>query len=418
MLVVGTTLAGLGLPAALLHPELPLLRAGVHGPAVAGLSSRLQPGHHRDRQSLVSPQARPGHVDRPDRPGHRRGPHLSRSWPSPCLNLGWRVAAFLSGSPCSRCSRWCCSSGARRRAWGSAGRRAPPRRGRTRASGPRRGSRGRPGVHGAGGAAHADVLAARRVSRPPQRALQRRVRASRALLVWKGLDEPTAAFYVGLTALSTVVVRPLTGWLGDHRSKQMIGATGVVLGAVGLVVLCVRDAAAWPLVVFAVLVLVRRRDQFRDVGAGGRLLRPERTSPRSAAGSACSRASSRCPAPSSPAGSTTGPELHVRARRLRHLLRGVRADPVPPAAADARRAARRVPARGAVPGIGLKSALFWACALTPRAAGGGLRGRGVTSHACAAPLGLGSIRARGGRRRLEGKHPSTPEAPTRRLRPW
>ncbi len=73
------------------------------------------------------------------------------------------------------------------------------------------------------------------------------------ILVWKGLDEPTAAFYVGLTALSTVVVRPLTGWLGDHRSKRMIGATGVVLGAVGLVVLMRCDAAVWPLVAFAVL---------------------------------------------------------------------------------------------------------------------------------------------------------------------
>src|SRR4029453_10702747 len=33
------------------------------------------------------------------------------------------------------------------------------------------------------------------------------------------------------------------------------------------------------------------------------------------------------------------------------------------------------------------------------------------SHACAAPLGLGSILARGVRRRLEGKHPSTPGPP-------
>ena len=53
------------------------------------------------------------------------------------------------------------------------------------------------------------------------------------LLVWKGLDEPTAAFFVGLTALSTVVVRPLTGWLGDRQSKQKIGAMGVLLGAAG-----------------------------------------------------------------------------------------------------------------------------------------------------------------------------------------
>ena len=73
------------------------------------------------------------------------------------------------------------------------------------------------------------------------------------MLVWKGVDEPTAAFFVGLTALSTVIVRPLTGWLGDRQSKRMIGAMGVLLGAAGLVVLAYSDGAIWPMVVFAVL---------------------------------------------------------------------------------------------------------------------------------------------------------------------
>ena len=73
------------------------------------------------------------------------------------------------------------------------------------------------------------------------------------LLVWKGLDEPAAAFYVGLTALATVVIRPLTGWLGDRQSKQMVGAVGVLLGAAGLVVLAYGDGAWWALVLFAVL---------------------------------------------------------------------------------------------------------------------------------------------------------------------
>jgi MFS family permease len=73
------------------------------------------------------------------------------------------------------------------------------------------------------------------------------------LLVWKGLDEPTAAFFVGLTALCTVIVRPLTGWLGDWHSKQKIGALGVLLGALGLVVLMYSDGALWPLVFFAIL---------------------------------------------------------------------------------------------------------------------------------------------------------------------
>jgi len=73
------------------------------------------------------------------------------------------------------------------------------------------------------------------------------------LLIWKGLDEPAAAFYVGLTALATVVIRPLTGWLGDRWSKQTIGAIGVLLGAAGLVVLAYGDGAWWALVLFAVL---------------------------------------------------------------------------------------------------------------------------------------------------------------------
>ena len=73
------------------------------------------------------------------------------------------------------------------------------------------------------------------------------------LLVWKGLDQPTAAFFVGLTAFSTVIVRPLMGWLGDWRSKQKIGAVGVLLGSLGLLVLTYSDGALSHLVVFAVL---------------------------------------------------------------------------------------------------------------------------------------------------------------------
>ena len=73
------------------------------------------------------------------------------------------------------------------------------------------------------------------------------------LLVWKGLDQPMAAFFVGLTAFSTVIVRPLTGWLGDRQSKQKIGTVGVVLGALGIAVLTYSDGAIWALVAFAIL---------------------------------------------------------------------------------------------------------------------------------------------------------------------
>ena len=73
------------------------------------------------------------------------------------------------------------------------------------------------------------------------------------LLVWKGLDQPTAAFFVGLTAFSTVIVRPLMGWMGDGRSKQKIGAVGVLLGALGLLVLTYSDGALSHMVLFAIL---------------------------------------------------------------------------------------------------------------------------------------------------------------------
>lgn len=73
------------------------------------------------------------------------------------------------------------------------------------------------------------------------------------LLVWKGLDEATAAFFVGLTAFCTVIVRPLTGWLGDRQSKQTIGVTGVFLGALGLAVLTYGGGGFWTLVLFAFL---------------------------------------------------------------------------------------------------------------------------------------------------------------------
>jgi MFS family permease len=73
------------------------------------------------------------------------------------------------------------------------------------------------------------------------------------LLVWRGLDEHTAAFFVGLTAFSAVIVRPLSGWIGDRWSKQNIGAMGVMLGGLGLVVLMCSNGALWTFVLFAIL---------------------------------------------------------------------------------------------------------------------------------------------------------------------
>ena len=73
------------------------------------------------------------------------------------------------------------------------------------------------------------------------------------LLVWKGLDQPAAAFFVGLTAFMTVIARPLLGWMGDTRSKEKIGAVGVLLGSLGLAVLTWSDGGFWAMVGFAIL---------------------------------------------------------------------------------------------------------------------------------------------------------------------
>ncbi|HEY5869997.1 MAG TPA: MFS transporter, partial [Candidatus Tectomicrobia bacterium] len=73
------------------------------------------------------------------------------------------------------------------------------------------------------------------------------------LLVWKGFDETTAAFFVGLMSFSAVIVRPLTGWLGDRCSKQKIGATGVLLGGLGLSVLVFSGGGFLHMVLFVVL---------------------------------------------------------------------------------------------------------------------------------------------------------------------
>jgi len=58
---------------------------------------------------------------------------------------------------------------------------------------------------------------------------------------------------VGLMAFSTVIVRPLTGWLGDRWSKQKIGATGVILGGLGIAMLTYSNGALWHIVCFAIL---------------------------------------------------------------------------------------------------------------------------------------------------------------------
>lgn len=73
------------------------------------------------------------------------------------------------------------------------------------------------------------------------------------LLVWKGVEESHAAFFVGLMSFCAILVRLLAGWLGDRWSKQKIGALGVGLGALGLLILLYSDGAFWHMAVFVSL---------------------------------------------------------------------------------------------------------------------------------------------------------------------
>jgi MFS family permease len=91
------------------------------------------------------------------------------------------------------------------------------------------------------------------------------------LLVWKGLDEHTAAFFVGLAAFSAVIVRPLTGWLVKTEDRRP-GSHARGVGS------CRVDVQQWCPLAYGFLrhlVFVRRWRQFGDVGAGRGLFRPQ-----------------------------------------------------------------------------------------------------------------------------------------------
>ena len=164
------------------------------------------------------------------------------------LKLGWRSAAMLSGGAILLTLPWFFWSGARLRAWVSCLTARPSpypcgrRRGKTPTSAPALVELTTKealnssafwliaGFHSLRNIPYAGVT----VHLVP-------------LLVWKGFDESTAAFFVGLMSFSAVIVRPLTGWLGDSWSKQKIGATGVILGAWVSACSCsvVADSGTW-----------------------------------------------------------------------------------------------------------------------------------------------------------------------------
>jgi sugar phosphate permease len=77
------------------------------------------------------------------------------------------------------------------------------------------------------------------------------------LMVWKGLDEPSAALMVGLFALAQVPLRIGAGWVSDRWSRTKVPAVASVagIGAV-LVLLFGPSGTIWTAVAFVLLFAV------------------------------------------------------------------------------------------------------------------------------------------------------------------
>ena len=72
------------------------------------------------------------------------------------------------------------------------------------------------------------------------------------ILVWKGIEQQTAANLLGLFAGCAVPVILFTGWISDRLGRQRVLAACYVSAALGLLLLTVARGT-WP--VFAVLLL-------------------------------------------------------------------------------------------------------------------------------------------------------------------
>ena len=65
-----------------------------------------------------------------------------------------------------------------------------------------------------------------------------------------------SALLVGLLSLSSLVMNPLVGWLGDNWSKQKLSAVAMVGGAISLAMLLNHSGALWQVFLFVVLLAV------------------------------------------------------------------------------------------------------------------------------------------------------------------
>ena len=65
-----------------------------------------------------------------------------------------------------------------------------------------------------------------------------------------------SALLVGLLSLSSLVMNPIVGWLGDNMSKQKLSAVAMIGGALSLAVLLNHSGALWQACLFVVLLAV------------------------------------------------------------------------------------------------------------------------------------------------------------------
>ena len=65
-----------------------------------------------------------------------------------------------------------------------------------------------------------------------------------------------SALMVGLLSLSSLVLNPIVGWIGDNWSKQRLSALAMIGGALSLVALLNQSGAIWQVCLFVALVAV------------------------------------------------------------------------------------------------------------------------------------------------------------------
>lgn len=74
------------------------------------------------------------------------------------------------------------------------------------------------------------------------------------LMVWSGVSLTTAAFFVGLMSLTSVLFAPCMGWAGDRWSKQRISAASMASAALAMLVLMASSGQLWQLTIFVILL--------------------------------------------------------------------------------------------------------------------------------------------------------------------